>query len=134
LWRVQAGELTYWNADSRARLEHDVIARSSQDSIRAPQMDLFFAPAAPGAAQQLVRAAATGGVEVRQLDRRATSERADYTAAESKFILSGGNPTLYDSTGDSITGRQLTFFLADDRIVVDSGTGSRTVTLHRVEK
>jgi len=73
-------------------------------------------------------------VDVKQQDRRGTSKSAEYTAAEGKFVLSGGKPTLYDSTGDTITGRELTFFFADDRIVVDSEEGSRTVTLHRVEK
>ena len=77
---------------------------------------------------------ATGDVAVRQEDRRGTSNRAEYTASEGKFVLSEGKPTLYDSTGDTTTGRQLTFFFADDRIVVDSEEGSRTVTLHRVEK
>jgi hypothetical protein len=28
----------------------------------------------------------------------------------------------------------LTFFLADDKIVIDSEEGSRTLTLHQVEK
>jgi lipopolysaccharide export system protein LptA len=77
---------------------------------------------------------ATGNVDVRQQGRRGTSERAEYTAAEGKFVLSEGKPTLYDSSGDTTTGRQLTFYFADDRIVVDSGKGSRTVTIHRVEK
>jgi hypothetical protein len=62
------------------------------------------------------------------------SNRAEYTAAEGKFVLSEGKPTLYDSTGDTTTGRQLTFFLADDTIIVDSENGPRTLTKHRVDK
>ncbi len=77
---------------------------------------------------------ANGDVIVRQEDRRGTSDRAEYTASEGKFVLSEGKPTLYSSTGDTTTGRQLTFYFADDRIVVDSEAGARTVTLHRVEK
>jgi lipopolysaccharide export system protein LptA len=135
LWHVVASRLTYWNAEARARLEGGVSADSPEGSLRADRMDLFFAPSADaGSARQLVRAVATGKVDVRQENRRGTSERAEYTAAEGKFVLSDGNPTLYDSSGDTTTGRQLTFYFADDRIVVDSGKGSRTVTLHRVEK
>ena len=48
--------------------------------------------------------------------------------------MSGGNPTLYDGSQGTTTGRQLTFFLADDTIIVDSENGSRTLTKHRVEK
>src|SRR5256885_9938435 len=38
------------------------------------------------------------------------------------------------SVEGTTTGRQLTFFLADDTIIVDSENGSRTLTRHRVEK
>jgi lipopolysaccharide export system protein LptA len=135
LWHAQGGLLTYWGADSRARLEQDASADSPEASIHANQIDLYFSPTAPASsAKQLSRAVATGDVTVSQEDRRGTSNRAEYTAAEGKFVLSGGKPTLYDSTGDTTTGRQLTFFFADDRIVVDSEEGSRTVSLHRVEK
>jgi lipopolysaccharide export system protein LptA len=135
LWHVRGGLLTYWGTESRARLERDANAESAEGSIHANQIFLFFSSsAATSSAKQLSRAAATGDVTVRQEDRRGTSERAEYTAAEGKFVLSGGNPTVYDSTGDTTSGRQLTFFFADDRIVVDSKEGTRTVSLHRVEK
>ena len=135
LGHVRGGLLTYWDTESRARVEQDARSDSSQGSIQADRIDLYFSAAgAVNATKQLSRAVATGDVAVRQEDRRGTSNRAEYTAAEGKFILSEGKPTLYDSTGDTTTGRQLTFFFADDRIVVDSEEGSRTVTLHRVEK
>jgi lipopolysaccharide export system protein LptA len=135
LWHVKAGQLTYLSAEARATLEGGASADSPQGSLQADRIDLYFSPSeTAGSAQQLVRAVATGNVDVRQQGRRGTSERAEYTAAEGKFVLSEGKPTLYDSSGDTTTGRQLTFYFADDRIVVDSGKGSRTVTIHRVEK
>jgi lipopolysaccharide export system protein LptA len=135
LWHVKAGQLTDWGTESRARLEQDATAESPEGSIHANQIDLYFPPSTSGSsAQQLSRAVATGDVTVRQGGRRGTSNRAEYTAPEGKFVLSGGKPTVYDSTGDTTTGRQLTFFFADDRIVVDSEEGSRTLSLHRVEK
>jgi len=135
LWHVRGALLTYWGAESRARLEQGADAESAENSIHANQMDLFFSSTPPASsAKQLSRAVATGDVTVRQEDRRGTSNRAEYTAAEGKFVLSEGKPTVYDSTGDTTTGRQLTFFFADDRIVVDSEEGTRTVSLHRVEK
>jgi lipopolysaccharide export system protein LptA len=135
LWHVRGGLLTYWGAESRARLEQDASADSAEGSIHANQIDLYFSTSGPASsAKQLSRAVATGDVTVRQEDRRGTSNKAEYAAAEGKFILSEGKPTLYDSTGNTTTGRQLTFFFADDRIVVDSEEGSRTVSLHRVEK
>ncbi len=135
LGRVRGGLLTYWETESRARIEQDARVDSEQGSIQANQIDLYFSESgAANGTKQLSRSVASGNVTVRQEDRRGTSDRAEYTASEGKFVLSEGKPTLYSSTGDTTTGRQLTFYFADDRIVVDSADGSKTVTLHQVEK
>jgi LPS export ABC transporter protein LptC len=150
LWHVRSGTLSYNDATSLAHLEKDVLVQSPDQRIRAPLMDLFFTrganhpasgstsstngiPSVPGA-QQISRAVGTGGVIVDQAGRRATAERGEYTASDGKFVMSGGNPTLYDGSAGTTTGRQLTFYLADDTIIVDSENGSRTLTKHRVEK
>ena len=135
LGQVRGGLLTYWETESRGRIEQDARVDSEQGSIQANQIDLYFSDSgAASGTKQLSRSVASGDVTVRQEDRRGTSERAEYTASEGKFVLSQGKPTLYSSTGDTTTGRQLTFYFADDRIVVDSADGSKTVTLHQVEK
>jgi lipopolysaccharide export system protein LptA len=137
LWHAQGDRLTYWSQKSLGRLEGNASADSQEASIRAPSIDFLFAPVDannPSGQKQLVRSIATGGVSVRQLDRRGTSQTADYTVADRKFVLSGGPPVLRDDSGNSTTGRQLTFIFADDTIVVDSEEGTRTLTLHRVEK
>jgi lipopolysaccharide export system protein LptA len=150
LWHVSSGTLTYNDVTNLAHLEKNVIVQSPDQKIRAPVMDLYFTRGAnnsangstssptgilatPGA-QQITRAVGTGGVIVDQASRRATAERGEYTASDGKFVMSGGNPTLYDGSAGTTTGRQLTFYLADDTIVVDSENGSRTLTKHRVEK
>lgn len=133
LWRVRAGNLTYSGAGGRAHLSESVRAQSRAGQIESPRMDIFLS-SGEGQPRQLTRAVATGGVTVRQGNRRGTAERAEYTAAEEKFVLSGGRPTLYDAARGTTTGRQLTFFLADDRILIESEAGSRTLTKHRVEK
>jgi lipopolysaccharide export system protein LptA len=150
-WQAQAPRMVYEEGQHRARLEQGAYARSADGSIRAERMDLFFAPKAPAGSdkdgsaapsafgsslegQQVQSAQGFGAVRVESAGRIGTGERADYSAAESKFILSGGHPKLNDEFGNSTAGRQLTFFYADDRIIVDSEEGSRTLTLHRVEK
>jgi LPS export ABC transporter protein LptC len=135
LGHVRGGLLTYWETDSRGRIEQDAKVDSEQGSIQAERIDLYFSDSgAASGSKQLSRSVAIGDVKVSQEDRRGTSDKAEYTAAEGKFVLSEGKPTLYSSTGDTTTGRQLTFYFADDRIVVDSTDGSKTVTLHQVEK
>lgn len=146
IWHVSSGTLSYNDTKDIAHLEKNVVVQSPDQRIRAPEMDLYFTrgannsvsgskvtPAKSGA-QQISRAVGTGGVIVDQGSRRATSNRGEYTAADGKFVMSGGNPTLYDGFAGTTTGRQLTFFLADDTIIVDSENGSRTLTKHRVEK
>jgi len=139
LWYVSAANLTYWDKENRAHLEKDVTVQSADQKIRSAAMDLYFsrsgnaAAGAPGA-QQISRAVGIGGVTVEQGKRRATADHGEYTAADGKFVMSGGTPTIFDASEGTTTGRQLTFYLADATIIVDSENGSRTLTKHRVEK
>jgi LPS export ABC transporter protein LptC len=157
LWHVSSATLTYSDITSIAHLEKNVVIQSPDQKIRAPIMDLYFTrgtnTAASGATsgakgsttstngtsavpgpQQISRAIGTGGVIVDQAGRRAVADRGEYTASDGKFVMTGGDPTLYDSTEGTTKGRQLTFYLADDTIIVDSENGSRMLTKHRVEK
>jgi lipopolysaccharide export system protein LptA len=155
LWHVSSGTLTYHDAEGLAHLEKNVVAQSAEQKMRGAAVDLYFtraqtpnasnapnanvtsvsAPANPPVgAQQISRAVGTGGVTVEQGTRKATAERGEYNATDGKFIMSGGNPTIYDAAEGTTTGHQLTFFLADDTIIVDSENGARTLTKHRVDK
>jgi len=148
LWRVQAPSLTFWNEQGKARLEGGVIATSQQAALESRTLDVYLssasAPESSGppagksraapAGGQLNRAVALGSVVVRQGDRRGTADRAEYTSADEKFVLSGGQPTLTDASGNTTSGHSLTFFVANDTILIDSQEGSRTLTKHRVEK
>ena len=139
VWHVSAGKLTYWDKENRAHLEKNVLLQSSGERMRSDQLDLYFTRSgaagehAPTGAQQIYRAVGNGNVVVEQGTRRASAEHGEYTAADGKFVMSGGNPTIFDASSGTTTGRQLTFFLADDTIIVDSEKGSRTLTKHRVE-
>src|ERR1700691_6151295 len=152
LWQIRAPMLTYWGDTGKAHLEPGVSADSQQGSMQSRTLDVFLTPAAasakpssatkpaqPGAGspaegRQLDHALALGGVTVRQADRRGTANQAEYTASDGKFVLSGGQPTIIDASSDTTTGHSLTFFVANDTILIDSQDGSRTLTKHRVEK
>src|SRR5208283_2686359 len=66
LWHVFCGTLTYWDAESRAHLEHNVVVQSDDQRMRGPLLDLFFThtDGATGGASQISRAVGTGGVIV----------------------------------------------------------------------
>ncbi|HEY2821894.1 MAG TPA: LPS export ABC transporter periplasmic protein LptC [Candidatus Acidoferrum sp.] len=150
LWHATSDTLTYNDVEGRARLEKNVVVQSAEQKMRGPILDLYFTkgPASandaasntnastqsPAGSRQISRAVGTGGVTVEEGDRRAVADRGEYTAASGKFVMSGGKPTLYDGSAGTTTGTQLTFFLADDTIIVDSENGSRTLTKHRVQQ
>ena len=159
LWTIHAPLLTYWGDAEKAHLEGGVTADSQQGSMHSRTLDVFLESPRPkpsstsvsqmaskppeantgdalssAAGQQLQRALALGGVTVRQGDRVGTAEQAEYTASDGKFVLSGGHPTIIDAASDATTGHSLTFFVANDTILIDSQEGSRTLTKHRVEK
>ncbi len=139
VWHIASGTLTYWDAENRAHLEKNVVVQSENERMRGPVLELYFTRDADGkngsaGTSKISRAVGTGGVEVTQGDRRGTAERGVYTADDDKFVLSGGTPTLYDANEGKTTGRELTFNIADDTIIVDSDTGTRTLTRHRVQR
>ena len=150
LWQIRAPMLTYWGDTGKAHLETGVTADSQQGSMQSRTLDVFLTPDSPAQApqpppspdqqvpavegRQLDHALALGGVTVRQADRRGTADQAEYTASDGKFVLSGGQPTIIDASSDTTTGHSLTFFVANDTILIDSQEGSRTLTKHRVEK
>jgi lipopolysaccharide export system protein LptA len=155
--RIHAATLTYWDPKSQAHMEGGCTAESRDGTITSNACDLFFAPstkadgsavpprasskppagtsqAGSGAAQRLDHAIFTGNVVVHSEDRRAIGERGEYDSASARFVISGGNPTLYDGSGTSTSGRQLTFLIADDTILVESEEGTRTLTRYQVKK
>jgi lipopolysaccharide export system protein LptA len=137
VWHVSSGTLTYWDLENRAHLEKNVVVQSQDERMKAPVLDLYFTheqnEKGGQGASKISCAVGTGGVEVSQEDKRGVAERGVYTADDDRFVLSGGTPTLYDADGMT-TGRELTFNIADDTIIVDSGNGPRTLTRHRVQK
>lgn len=132
LWRVSSGRLLYRSAEGRARFADGVRADSADSRISAAWIELQLSEA--GGKREIQRVSAGGGVTVRQGSRWATAARASYFAEEKKFVLFGGTPAMHDALGNTVSGAELTFFLASDTIFVKSEEGSRTLTRYRVER
>ncbi len=131
LWQVRAPQVDYWGDAGKMEWTGGVDARSSEANIHSRNMEMFFTR--ENESQVLERAIATGGVHIEQNGRTGMADRGEYVAREGKFILSGGQPTLADGSGNTATGRELTFFLANDTILIDS-QNEGTTTKHRAEK
>lgn len=105
---------------SAQRLDAYLVARAQQGNAKGAS-----------GASQLDHAVAQGRVDLQQPGKRAQGERLLYTAAESKYVLTGTKsrlPTLTDVTHGSVTGDSLTFYSRDDRVVIGSANSQRTVT------
>ncbi|HEX7895179.1 MAG TPA: hypothetical protein VF447_13370, partial [Terriglobales bacterium] len=71
---------------------------------------------------------ATGSVVVTEPNRHATGEKLTYTAADEKFVLTGGPPCIFDAEHGKITAVSLTLFRRDGRVVVEGDSKSPAVT------
>jgi hypothetical protein len=75
----------------------------------------------------LDKAFADGTVKIVSVDtaknarrtRTGLSEHAEYTLTDQKLLLEGGQPQLLDSEKGKTTGKQLTWFANNDRLLVD---------------
>ena len=148
LWRVTANRLRYTNRSGAAPkrgegsaaneggeavFDGGVRAWSKSGEIDAAKLVLQLERDSGGRAE-LAQADASGCVHMRQGKRWGQAQNGQYFAKEGKFVLSGGHPSLHDASGDLVTGSQLTFYVADDTILVESAKGSRTLTRHSVPK
>ncbi|HEV2290038.1 MAG TPA: LPS export ABC transporter periplasmic protein LptC [Candidatus Acidoferrales bacterium] len=133
VWQVRAPEVDYRGDLNRVNLSGGVDARSAKGTISSRTMELFLSNG-DGGQRKLDHATAEGAVRIEQNGRIGTAEQGEYDAPGGKFTLSGGQPTVSDGSGNTTTGRELTFFLASDTILVKSKKGTRTVTMHRIAK
>jgi len=117
LWHVTAGTLTYRDTESRAHLKkmswHNrrskrcaplpwiSISRGPRSSIRMGRMVPLRKSSGGRPTDQ--PAVGTGGVIVEQGTRKATADRGEYSAADGKFVMSGGNPTIFDAAEGTTT-------------------------------
>ncbi len=137
---VTSAKLTYTDAQRQARFEGGVVVRGADMSMTADQVDVFLqsggqaSSTARGTPSQIDRIVAAGHVVLHQPNRRATGQSLVFSAAEGKFVLTGGPPSIFDAERGKITGDSLTFYNRDDRVLVESSTSSPTVTQTRVAK
>jgi lipopolysaccharide export system protein LptA len=148
--KITSARFSYTDAERTAHFEGEVQAKSSDLTITAREMDVFLQAREQQtgdhatANQSLAGASAGIGkidhiiareqVVITQPTRRATGELLVYTAADDKFVLSGGTPSIFDAERGKITGVSLTLFRHDDRVLVEGDNTSPTVTQTRVAR
>ncbi|HEY1263258.1 MAG TPA: LPS export ABC transporter periplasmic protein LptC [Terriglobales bacterium] len=137
---IVSSRLTYSDKERKAHFDGAVTGKWTDMTITANQMDVFLQPkgessgggqASPG---KLDRVVAQGQVVIVQPKRRGTGEELVYTAADDKFVLTGGPPSIFDAEQGKITGVSLTLFRHDDRVLVEGNAASPVVTQTRVAR
>ena len=138
---ITATRLTYADVDRRAHYEGGVVAKSAAFTASASTMDVYLRSRnQPSGSQsltssgQLDRMVAEGKVMIQQPNRRAEGQTLVYTAADDKFVLTGGPPSIFDAERGKITGVSLTFFRGDDRVLVEGEASTPVVTQTRVAR
>jgi lipopolysaccharide export system protein LptA len=138
---ITSPRLAYNDAERKVVLDGGVVAQAADVTMTARQMNVFLKSRAqstdasdrvtPGQVDHIV---AESNIVITQPSRRATGERLEYVAADDKFVLTGGPPSIFDAEHGKITGDSLTFFRHDDRVLVEGRETSPTTTRTRVAR
>jgi lipopolysaccharide transport protein LptA len=125
--KVEANHLVLLQARRLARFTDDVIVRRGDAVVRSPRMEARY-----DGEGQLTRLELRGGVDVRQGERRATGENADYDAKARTLVLAG-DPKLYDQ-GDVLTGDRIDLALDSKEVRVERARGRLRPEAHKGER
>ena len=138
---ITSARLTYADAERKAHYEGGVVAKGSSFTASSNTMDAYLLPrsqtsgnqrlAGPGQLDHLV---CLGNVVIVQPKRKAEGQTLVYTASDDKFVLTGGPPSIFDAERGKITGVSLTFYRADDRVLVEGEASTPVVTQTRVAR
>ncbi|HUO27282.1 MAG TPA: LPS export ABC transporter periplasmic protein LptC [Candidatus Aquilonibacter sp.] len=139
--RITSEMLTYSDAEHLAHYEGDVVARGADFTATSKVADAYLVPRAQtskhqalGGPAQLDHIVATGNVVIVQPTRRAVGQKLVYTAADDRYVLTGGSPSIFDAERGTITGVSLTFYNRDDRVLVEGEASTPVVTQTRVAR
>ena len=129
---VTSDELTYLDQIREARFEGGVVARMTDGTLTADHSTIYLLPRQqkPGVkaasnepnASQLDRVVADGHVVLTQPTRHGQGDHLVYTAADGKYVLRGGTPSIFDAERGTVQGDSLTFYNHDDRVLVESAS------------
>jgi lipopolysaccharide export system protein LptA len=138
---ITAARLTYADAERLAHYEGGVVAKGTGFTASSNVMDAYLLPRSQTSSNQILTGpgqldhiVAQGNVIVQQPNRRAEGKTLVYTAADDKFVLTGGPPSIFDAERGKITGVSLTFFRGDDRVLVEGEASTPVVTQTRVAR
>src|ERR1700733_7297234 len=142
---ITSAHLTYTDSERKVFLDGGVTAKMIDSTMTSQQMTVYLLPqsqakassartAGLGSPGQVDRIIAENNVVITQPTRHAAGDRLVYTAADDKFVLTGGPPSIFDAERGKITGDSLTFYRHDDRVLVEGRETAPAVTKTQVAR
>jgi lipopolysaccharide export system protein LptA len=132
---VTSSSLTYSDLQHRAVFQGAVLIKSTEGTMSADHADVLLKPKGQSGdaqgtsdANQIEEIVASGHVVIEQPSRKAVGNTMTYTAADGKYVLSGGRPSIFDAERGITTGDSLTFYSRSDTVLVGSETSTGTIT------
>ncbi len=122
-YSIESDRLVYNRQDLRARYEGKVRLETQGLTLRAHFMDVTFNDTGSEEIQEIV---AWGGVQIIQDDRKAEGDRAVHYPLQDKVILTGDPAQVVELESGKVAGRRLTFYLGDEKILVEGHSASVT--------
>ena len=122
---TKAASLHYRAADEVLEYQDGVEMRSSEMTLHGDRVEVRLAKGGSGVEEVY----AEGEVEIITADGKAAGERARYLPDEQSMTL-GGEHAWLENGGKLTEGKQLTFFLSNDKILVDGQEQNRTKTTY----
>ncbi|MBK7927183.1 MAG: LPS export ABC transporter periplasmic protein LptC [Bryobacterales bacterium] len=131
---VRAQSLHYDDAQNLAHYKGNVrLNQGGGMDVQSAELRAFLVDEPKPGQSRLQKAFADGSVIILQQaaykppgggpsvirTRRGTAEHAEYYLADGRVILRGGNPQMADSVKGTTRGRQLTWFSANDSLLVE---------------
>ena len=118
---VKAPEMVYTEDNRLAFYKGGVTLTRPGLTVKGQELRAFLNDSEQDSS--LDRAIVDGQADITQLNdkrkRVGTSEHAEYYTNEGKIILEGGKPLFVDSLKGRSEGRQMIYFLNDERFIVD---------------
>ena len=129
---IRADYLEYLDQGRRARYHGNVQLTTESTTVESDRLDVYLTQGDTVEGSEVDHADADGHVKVTQPTRHGSGNHGEYFAGPGKIILTGGPPSLWDEEKGFTTGQRLTFFIHDDRLFVDGGEKSPSLSKHRV--
>ncbi len=139
LVQIKSSEMQYDENRHLALYRGSVEFQRSNLTVLSDRLEGHLSPegGAEGSSNRLDRAVASGDVRIREerhgagASRAAFGQAAEYSPGESKVVIEGDPAHIQDGTRGGTEGRQLTYYLDDDRLLVQGGPEERARTLRR---